>query len=332
MDLSQAEGVADLIASESSASRDAAIHQLRGGFTKKIQELRDKLLHFSSMLELELDFSEEDVEFANRDELQKLLDEIYQTVQHLRDSYQMGNVIKNGVSVVIVGRPNAGKSTLLNALLNDERAIVSDIPGTTRDVVEDTITINGIQFRFSDTAGIRTSEDTIERIGVERTMQNLEKANLIIYLFDVGEVTPADVEQDLQDLNLQKPHFLVANKIDIGLNTDQRKAFDNLGDVIFISSLQQDNLEALRHKLQEKTELDEGVTDQTMVTNLRHYQALNETLESIEDIRQNFEQEMSTDFITINIRKALQSMGEITGEITTDEILGNIFEKFCIGK
>lgn len=332
MDLSQAEGVADLIASESSASRDAAIHQLRGGFSKKIQELRDKLLHFSSMLELELDFSEEDVEFANRDELQKLLDEIYQTIKNLRDSYQMGNVIKHGVSVVIAGRPNAGKSTLLNALLNDERAIVSEIPGTTRDVVEDTITINGIQFRFSDTAGIRTSDDTIERIGVERTMQNLEKANLVIYLFDIGEVTPADVEQDLQDLNLQKPHFLVANKIDMGLNADQRKAFDNLGDVIFISSLQQDNLEALRYKLQEKTELDEGVTDQTMVTNLRHYQALNETLKSIDDIRQNFEQEMSTDFITIDIRRALQSMGEITGEITTDEILGNIFEKFCIGK
>lgn len=332
MDLSQAEGVADLIASESASSRDAAIHQLRGGFSEKIKELRERLLNFSSLLELELDFSEEDVEFANRDELQTTLDEIYQTVKNLSDSYQMGNVMKEGVSVVIAGRPNAGKSTLLNALLNDERAIVSDIPGTTRDVVEDTLQINGVNFRFSDTAGIRTSDDTIERIGVERTMQNIEKGHLVIYLFDVNELNPEDVKADLAELDLQKPHFLVANKIDRGLTDEQQKAFSEVGDVIFVSSLEKANLDALRDKLMETMALNDQMTDKTMVTNLRHYQALNETLEAIHDIRENFRQSISTDFITIDIRKALHYMGEITGEITTDEILGNIFSKFCIGK
>ncbi len=332
MDLSQAEGVADLIASESASSRDAAIKQLRGGFSEKIKELREKLLNFSSLLELELDFSEEDVEFANRDELQQTLDEIYQTVKNLSDSYQMGNVMKEGVSVVIAGRPNAGKSTLLNALLNDERAIVSDIPGTTRDVVEDTLQINGVNFRFSDTAGIRTSDDTIERIGVERTMKNIDQAHLVIYLFDVNELTPADVQADIDELNLDKPHFLVANKIDRGLTDEQRKTFSGIGDVIFVSSLEKANLDALRDKLMETMALNDQMTDKTMVTNLRHYQALNETLEAVHDIRENFRQGISTDFITIDIRKALHSMGEITGEITTDEILGNIFSKFCIGK
>lgn len=332
MDLSQAEGVADLIASESASSRDAAIHQLRGGFSEKIKELRERLLNFSSLLELELDFSEEDVEFANREELQTTLDEIYQTVKNLSDSYQMGNVMKEGVSVVIAGRPNAGKSTLLNALLNDERAIVSDIPGTTRDVVEDTLQINGVNFRFSDTAGIRTSDDTIERIGVERTMQNIEKGHLVIYLFDVNELNPEDVKADLAELDLQKPHFLVANKIDRGLTDEQQKAFSEVGDVIFLSSLEKANLDALRDKLMETMALNDQMTDKTMVTNLRHYQALNETLEAIHDIRENFRQSISTDFITIDIRKALHYMGEITGEITTDEILGNIFSKFCIGK
>ena len=272
------------------------------------------------------------MEFANREALQHTLDEIYQTVKNLADSYQMGNVVKQGVSVVIAGRPNAGKSTLLNALLNDERAIVSDIPGTTRDVVEDTLQIEGVNFRFSDTAGIRTSDDTIERIGVERTMQNLEKANLIIYIFDVKEVKPEDVKADLAELNMQKPYFLVANKIDRGLSDEQKAAFQHIGDVIFVSSEKQENLDALRSKLMEVMELNSELTDKTMVTNLRHYQALNETLEAISDIRDNFQQGISTDFITIDIRRALHSMGEITGEITNDEILGNIFQKFCIGK
>lgn len=332
MDLSQAEGVADLIASESALSRDAAINQLRGGFSEKIRELREKLLHFSSMLELELDFSEEDVEFANRDELQELLDEVYSTINYLAESYHMGNVVKQGVSVVIAGRPNAGKSTLLNALLNDERAIVSDIPGTTRDVVEDTLHINGVNFRFSDTAGIRTSDDTIEKMGVERTMQNIEKGNLIIYLFDVQEVTPEQVQEDLQQLALDKPYFLVGNKIDQGLSDKAKTAYEQLGDVIFISSLQRENLDALRQQLIDKMAVDESLTDKAMVTNLRHYQALQETLESIQSIKDNFEQGLSTDFITIDIRRALHTMGEITGEITTEEILGNIFSKFCIGK
>lgn len=332
MDLSQAEGVADLIASESATSRDAAIHQLRGGFSQKIQELRERLLNFSSLLELELDFSEEDVEFANREELQATLDEIYQTVKNLADSYQMGNVLKEGVSVVIAGRPNAGKSTLMNALLNDERAIVSDIPGTTRDVVEDTLQLEGVKFRFSDTAGIRTSEDTIERIGVERTMQNLEKAHMVIYIFDVETTSAEDVQADLAELQLSKPYFLVANKIDRGLKEEQKAQLEELPNLVMVSSETQENLDAIRSKLLEVMELNDQSTDKTMVTNLRHYQALNETLEAISDIYTNFQQGISTDFITIDIRKALQAMGEITGEITNDEVLGNIFQKFCIGK
>lgn len=332
MDLSQAEGVADLIASESETSRDAAIHQLRGGFSAKIQELRERLLNFSSLLELELDFSEEDVEFANRDELQATLDEIYQTVKNLADSYQMGNVLKEGVSVVIAGRPNAGKSTLMNALLNDERAIVSDIPGTTRDVVEDTLQLEGVKFRFSDTAGIRTSEDTIERIGVERTMQNLEKAHMVVYIFDVETTSAEDVQADLAELQLSKPYFLVANKIDRGLKEEQKAQLEQLPNVVLASSEKQENLDAIRSKLLEVMELNDQSTDKTMVTNLRHYQALNETLEAISDIYTNFQQGISTDFITIDIRRALQAMGEITGEITNDEVLGNIFQKFCIGK
>ncbi len=332
MDLSQAEGVADLIASESATSRDAAIHQLRGGFSAKIQELRERLLNFSSLLELELDFSEEDVEFANRDELQSTLDEIYQTVKNLSDSYQMGNVLKEGVSVVIAGRPNAGKSTLMNALLNDERAIVSDIPGTTRDVVEDTLQLEGVKFRFSDTAGIRTSEDTIERIGVERTMQNLEKAHMVVYIFDVETTSAEDVQADLAELKLTKPYFLVANKIDRGLKEEQKAQLEQLPNLVLASSETQENLNAIRSKLLEVMELNEQSTDKTMVTNLRHYQALNETLEAISDIYTNFQAGISTDFITIDIRRALQAMGEITGEITNDEVLGNIFQKFCIGK
>lgn len=330
MDLSQAEGVADLIASESESSRDAAIHQLRGGFSAKIRELRERLLNFSSLLELELDFSEEDVEFANRQELQQTLDEIYQTVKNLADSYQMGNVLKEGVSVVIAGRPNAGKSTLLNALLNDERAIVSDIPGTTRDVVEDTLQLQGVKFRFSDTAGIRTSDDTIERIGVERTMQNLEKANIVIYIFDVNAISADEVEGDLERLQLNKPYFLVGNKIDQG-HQEQEK-LQALGEVVMVSAEKGENLEAVKDQLLAMLELHNHSSDQTVVTNLRHYQALIETLEAVGDIYTNFQQGISTDFITIDIRRALYAMGEITGEITNEDILGNIFQKFCIGK
>lgn len=332
MDLSQAEGVADLIASESKSSRDTAIHQLRGGVSAKIQELRERLLNFSSLLELELDFSEEDVEFANREELQATLDEIYQTVKNLSDSYQMGNVLKEGVSVVIAGRPNAGKSTLLNALLNDERAIVSDIPGTTRDVVEDTLQLQGVKFRFSDTAGIRTSDDTVERIGVQRTMQNLERAHIVIYIFDIEHTSPEDVQADLQELQLKTPYFLVANKIDLGVSEQRKAALQSLGDVVMASSEKGENLDGIRDKLLAMMELHQQTTDKTIVTNLRHYQALSETLDAINDIYQNFNNGISTDFITIDIRRALQSMGEITGEITNDEILGNIFKKFCIGK
>lgn len=332
MDLSQAEGVADLIASESSTSKEAALHQMRGGFSKKIRDLRERLLNFSSMLELELDFSQEDVEFANRKELHELLTEIKSTVKKLVDSFQMGNVIKNGISVVLAGRPNAGKSTLLNALVEEERAIVSDIPGTTRDVIEDMINIKGFTFRFLDTAGIRKSKEAIEQIGVERTLKHVREAHLVVYIFDISETPVEEVKEDISQIPAGKPYVLVGNKIDKGINYPNGPEIESFGEIIRISSLRRKNLEELKDKLVEIMELDRAVPDSGMVTNLRHYQALQETYRSIREVENGFKDNLTTDLVAIDIQKALQAMGEITGEISNDEILGNIFEKFCIGK
>ena len=340
MDLAQAEAVADLIASESSAAHKAALNQMRGGFSGKIQALRDRLVHFASLIELELDFAEEDVEFASRPEFENLLRDILSEIDRLMQSFRLGNVIKKGVSVVIAGRPNAGKSTLLNALLEEERAIVSHIPGTTRDAVEDVISIGGVQFRFTDTAGIREATDEIERMGIERTHERIGRSHLVIYLFDLKESTPEEVLQDLQRLPLATKPIIVGNKLDLvqkGKTEEEvaatlRIQYQEAGEVIFISGKTHFNMECLQEELLQRVNLDLDTTDWSMVTNARHYEALKDAHKSVRDVLGGLRSGLTTDLLTVDIRRALQSMGEITGEVTTDEILGNIFSKFCIGK
>jgi tRNA modification GTPase len=332
LDLSQAEAVADLIASESEAAHKAAIEGLRGGFSQKIKSLRSQLLQFASLVELELDFAEEDVEFANRPRLLTLLSEIYVEVSRLAESFQLGNVIKSGVKIVIAGRPNAGKSTLLNALLQEERAIVSDIPGTTRDTIEDVLILDGIPFRFIDTAGLRSTTDTLESIGIERTMDKLREANLIIYLFDVTELNAAQLQEELAQLPQDKFILVAGNKTDKNPGADFESQFGLKRDHIFISGKTHQNLDALQHKLLEALHLPGVKVQDTIITNVRHYTALTNILKAIENIQQGILNGVSTDLLAVDIHVALHEMGEITGEITTDEILGNIFSQFCIGK
>jgi tRNA modification GTPase len=328
LDLSQAEAVSDLIVSETEAAHHAALFQMRGGFSNRIKDLRGRLLQFTSLIELELDFAEEDVEFANRELLSKLLDEIEQEVQKLAESFKLGNVIKSGVNVVIAGRPNAGKSTLLNNILNEERAIVSEIPGTTRDAIEDVITIEGIRFRFIDTAGIRSTTDELENIGIGRTLEKLKEAQLIIYLFDVNTISVEGLQQDIDSLPTGKIIIPVGNKID--LLKGQLEKFKE--DAIFISGKKNENIDALRSELIRNLNIETKQTNDPVVTNIRHFNALQRILSSIKSVKSGMASNMTSDFLVIDIRHALHEMGEITGEITTDEILGNIFSKFCIGK
>ncbi|MEQ9442856.1 MAG: tRNA uridine-5-carboxymethylaminomethyl(34) synthesis GTPase MnmE [Cyclobacteriaceae bacterium] len=331
-DLAQAEAIADLIAADSAAAHRAALHQMRGGFSREIGELRERLVHFASMIELELDFSEEDVEFANRGELRKLVDEILTAVRRLIQSFSLGNVVKNGVPVVIAGKPNVGKSTLLNALLNEEKAIVSDVPGTTRDYIEDEITIDGIRFRFIDTAGIRETTDTVEAIGVQRTYEKMKQAALILYLFDLREDNLEGVLRETKELEqLDIPLIRVGNKVDQARSSLMR-TLSAAEDLIFISATQKQHLEELKRKLIEKTQLDRLNSNQTLVTNVRHYESLVRTQSSLEQVIVGLEQDVTHDFLAQDIRHALYALGEITGEITTDDLLSNIFSKFCIGK
>lgn len=329
LDLSQAEAVADLISSETRAAHDTALLQMRGGFSKKIKDLRQQLLQLASLVELELDFAEEDVEFANRETLQLLLNEINAEVENLAQSFRLGNAIKSGVKVVIAGRPNAGKSTLLNSLLQEERAIVSDIPGTTRDVIEDTIVIEGIQFRFIDTAGIRSTTDALESIGIERTLSKLREAHVILYLFDVNEISAEELSADLASLPQDKTILAIGNKID-RTSEDYVAVFPQAD--VFISAREEHRLDDLRQKLISSLDLPERRTGDVVVTNIRHYHVLQNILRSIEAIRTALRNHLPTDLVAIDIRMALHDMGEITGEITTDEILGTIFSQFCIGK
>jgi len=332
-DLAQAEAVADLIASDSALSHEVAMKQMRGGFSQEIKRLRADLVHFASMIELELDFGEEDVEFADRDQLRKLIGNIQSIIRELLKSFELGNVIKNGVPTVIVGKPNAGKSTLLNKLLNEEKAIVSDVPGTTRDFIEDEISIDGITFRFIDTAGLRETTDKVEMLGVERTMQKLSQSSLIIYLFDIMEVTAAEVQDELNKLNPDKrPILAVANKIDQA-PPKKLAAFASIDGVLQISAAEGANLDALKQALVQKVNLGRLNTQgQTIVTNLRHVDSLNKTYAALDDVLHGVDSGMSGDLIAADIRRALYSLGEITGEITTDDLLDNIFTKFCIGK
>jgi tRNA modification GTPase len=330
-DLAQAEAVADLINAETDNARQAALNQMRGGFSKEINHLRESLIHFASLIELELDFGEEDVEFAKRDDLKALILKIQSYLQSLIDSFDQGNVIKNGVAIVIAGKPNAGKSTLLNALLNEERAIVSEIPGTTRDTIEDEILLGGINFRFIDTAGLRETQDVIEAMGVERTRERMKKASLILFLVDLSNTTEFEIAEQIRELSqLGIPYLIIGNKID---QADRRLiAKLESQTFIFISASNKTNLSLLKEKILEKIQVKEVTTGDVMVTNLRHYQNLLQTKEALTRVLTGMESGVTGDFLAMDIRQALHYLGEITGTITTDDLLDNIFSKFCIGK
>lgn len=332
-DLAQAEAVADLIHADSETSHRAALNQMRGGFSSEIQELRNQLIHFASMIELELDFVEEDVEFASRDDLRKLVERILRIVEELILSFDLGNVIKNGVPTVIAGKPNAGKSTLLNALLNEEKAIVSDIAGTTRDFIEDEISIGGVIFRFIDTAGLRETTDTIEAIGVSRTQEKMKTASLILYLFDLSDTDLVEINRDINKLeNLGVPFLKVANKTDKAKTNIISELKEKHPDTIFISAGQKENLEGLKARVLELVNLDKFRTGNTIVTNVRHYDSLTKTRESLLDVLTGLDNLVTNDFLAMDIRRSLHYLGEITGQVTTDDLLANIFSKFCIGK
>jgi len=334
-DLAQAEAVADLISSDSRLAHEVAMKQMRGGISQEIKNLRAQLIHFASMIELELDFSEEDVEFADRTALQTLIYNIQKLIRDLLKSFEFGNVIKHGVPVVIVGKPNAGKSTLLNVLLNEEKAIVSDVAGTTRDFIEDEISIEGISFRFIDTAGLRETTDKVEAIGVERTLKKVEEASLVIYLFDIATTTPAELAQEIQALTQAKNTLVlaVANKIDTVVGFSDLEAYRQIADIIAISASEKEGIETLKEKLLEKVRGSQlNTNDQTIVTNLRHYENLQQTYTALNDVLTGISSGISSDFLAADIRRALYALGQITGEITTDDLLDNIFSKFCIGK
>jgi len=327
-DLVQAEAVADLIAADSQASHKTALNQLRGGFSKKLVSLRSELIHFASMIELELDFGEEDVEFAQRDDLRRLIDALLATIQPLISSFDFGNAIKEGVPVAIIGSPNVGKSTLLNALLNEEKAIVTSIAGTTRDVIEDTIVLDGLKFRFIDTAGIRETTDVVESIGIERSKAAMDKADIVIFLFD-SAATLAENKALAALLPGNKDLLFVLNKTDINPSLTSELAGDAL-DIIPISAHTQQNLPALTGKL---VSLVHGqAAGDTVVTNLRHYEHLVKTSASLTDVLNGLALGVTGDFLAQDIRLALHHLGEITGTIVTDDLLDNIFSKFCIGK
>ncbi|MFN3840243.1 MAG: tRNA uridine-5-carboxymethylaminomethyl(34) synthesis GTPase MnmE [Cyclobacteriaceae bacterium] len=329
-DLAQAEAVADLIHSETENARQAAINQMRGGFSREINRLREELIHFASLIELELDFGEEDVEFAKREDLKKLVITIQTYLRSLIQSFDQGNVIKNGVPTVIAGRPNAGKSTLLNVLLNEERAIVSDIPGTTRDVIEDEIILGGINFRFIDTAGLRETTDTIEALGVERTRERMKKASLILYLIDLTNTTLESIDAEEKELiELKIPYLLIGNKID---KADQSLVEKLQHKAVMISASQHTHIDLLKKQIVSLFHIDKIKTGDVLVTNVRHYQNLIQTNESLHRVLHGLEKGVTGDFLAMDIRQALHYLGEITGAITTDDLLDTIFSKFCIGK
>tara|TARA_Y100000385_G_scaffold66293_2_gene65914 strand:+ start:197 stop:1570 length:1374 start_codon:yes stop_codon:yes gene_type:complete len=332
MDLSQAEAVADLIASDSKASHQLAIQQMRGGFSTEIEELRIQLLNFASLIELELDFSEEDVEFANREEFQKLIKKITILLKKLIDSFATGNVLKNGIPVAIVGRPNSGKSTLLNSLLNEERAIVSNIAGTTRDTIEDEITIGGIRFRFIDTAGLRETTDEIEKIGVERALEKLEKSAIYIYLFDSTEMSVLEVKKELDSFTTTSKQLIVANKIDKA-SKEELFAINNSNlPFLTISAKSKDSLDVLSNSLLDIAGIEALDSNQLMLTNSRHYDVLIKSLEEISKVQEGIDNHLTGDLLAIDLRQALYFLGEITGKVSNDDLLGNIFANFCIGK
>lgn len=344
LDLSQAEAVADLIASQSAAAHRIALRQLRGGVSDEIKELRQQLINFASLIELELDFGEEDVEFADRTELKELVDKIRARIEALTTSFRLGNAIKNGITTVIAGRPNAGKSTLLNALLNEERAIVSNIPGTTRDTIEEAINIGGVTFRLVDTAGIREATDTIEAIGVERALERVRASQILVYVFDVIETDPATLQADLDRLHNDDTQLVVvANKMDLNPYTKYEQYFGedysgkfavDIGDFVPMIASEKSNLGYLQERLLATATGGAAALDQQQVvlSNARHYDALRRADEALVRVLDGLAAGVSQDFVAMDIRQSLRELGEITGEITTDDLLGNIFSNFCIGK
>ncbi|WP_336518055.1 tRNA uridine-5-carboxymethylaminomethyl(34) synthesis GTPase MnmE [Pollutibacter soli] len=334
MDLTQAEAVADLIASNTEASRKAALNNIRGGFSGKLKELRDRLISFSALIELELDFSQEDVEFADRKQLYQLLDETKRTTEALLESYKLGNVIKNGVQVAIIGKPNAGKSTLLNALLNDNRAIVSEIAGTTRDTIEEVLNIDGILFRLIDTAGIREhTSDVIESIGVQRSIEKMNQADLVIYLFDVNEMTEEELRGITEDFKSRDIRYVLAgNKADIIGEDNALEKFGSIPGIIFLSAKNNDHIDKLKKGLTESVLSGEVNTEDVIITNSRHYSALLQVRQSVIDISAGLDAKIPGDLIALDIRRCLHFLGEITGEVTNDDVLDYVFSKFCIGK
>lgn len=330
-DLAQAEAVADLINAETDNARQAAINQMRGGFSKEINHLREELIHFASLIELELDFGEEDVEFAKRDDLRKLIIKIQSYLSSLIESFDQGNVIKNGVPTVIAGKPNAGKSTLLNVLLNEEKAIVSEIAGTTRDVIEDEIVLGGINFRFIDTAGLRETQDVIEAMGVERTRDRMKKASIILYLFDLSTDQYEDIIQEADSLNaLGIPVIKVGNKLDKAPQDLLEKLKQD--GFVFISASKKTNIPLLKDKLLSFFQINTVKSGDVLVTSLRHYQNLLQTHQSLDRVLTGMSEGITGDFLAMDIRQSLHFLSEITGAITTDTLLENIFSKFCIGK
>ncbi len=338
LDLSQAEAVADLIASDNEASHQIAMQQMRGGFSNEIAKLREELLNFASLIELELDFAEEDVEFADRTQFHELLERIEFVLKRLIDSFAVGNVIKNGIPVAIVGEPNVGKSTLLNALLNEERAIVSDIAGTTRDTIEDELVINGIGFRFIDTAGIRETKDVVESIGIQKTFEKIEQAQVVMFLVDSTELTmeslgrlKVEVEK-IRNKYPQKALLTIFNKKDKLEESLLQNLESQIENSIFISAKQKVGIEELKNELMSFVNTGALRNNETIVTNTRHYDSLLKALEEIQKVKWGLDSGISSDLMAIDIRSALHYFGEITGEVTNDELLGNIFANFCIGK
>ena len=343
MDLSQAEAVADLISSNSAASHQVALQQMRGGFSTEIQGLRTQLLNFASLIELELDFAEEDVEFADRTAFKKLINQISDVLKRLIDSFALGNVLKNGIPVAIVGEPNVGKSTLLNALLNEEKAIVSHIAGTTRDAIEDELIIAGVAYRFIDTAGIRHTEDFVENIGIQKTFENIEKAQLVLHLLDAASVINTKSKEalfdplnksitELQEKYPSKKILTIVNKADLLTQEQLSILKSQYSNLIVLSAKEKTGIHELTTTLTQLANKGALSNNETIVSNSRHFEALNNAFNAIKEVQKGIDLQISTDLFAIDIRQALFHLGEITGEVTTEDLLGNIFANFCIGK
>ena len=334
LDLSQAEAVADLIASQTKGAHDIALKQLRGNFSSELKELRERLIHFASLVELELDFAEEDVEFADRSELKLLVSDVLNYINRLSKSFELGNAIKNGVPVAIVGAPNTGKSTLLNQLLGEDRAIVSNIAGTTRDVIEETLNIEGILFRLIDTAGIREGAEEIEAMGIERSKEKIQQAQVVLCLADVSKESSLQEvitwSHEIREANPEKKIIIVANKVDVIENNRTSSGVEM--PVIYISAKEGLGIEELKTALVELVMGDFNISSDTIVSNARHYDALLRTATSLEKAKYDLDNNITADFVAMDIRQAMYDLGTITGDISTDDLLGNIFSKFCIGK